>query len=63
MVATVTPTLVHFSDGTDPRVVMNLSGELRRGEEFIYGWVIDRHEPASDQAVGYEFEVWLKPRQ
>jgi hypothetical protein len=59
----MSPTLVHFSDGTEPRVVMNLDGEPRRGDEFIYGWVVERHQPVSDKAVGYELEVWVQPRQ
>ena len=59
----MSPTLVHFSDGTEPRIVMNLNGEPRRGEEFIYGWVVERHAPARNKDAGYEAEVWVEPRK
>ena len=42
----LSPTLVHFPD-RDPRVVMNVGGATpRAGDEFIQGWIVERHVPA-----------------
>jgi hypothetical protein len=51
----LSPCLVHFPD-REPRVVMNVGGGApRAGEEFIQGWVVERHLPAekdgADSAV------------
>jgi hypothetical protein len=58
----LSPTLVHFPD-REPRVVMNVGGATpRAGDEFIQGWIVERHVPAETNGSDYDLEVWVRPK-
>jgi len=42
---------------------MNVGGATpRAGEEFIQGWIVERHGPAEQESSGYDLEVWVRPK-
>jgi hypothetical protein len=58
----LSPCLVHFPD-REPRLVMNVGGAApRAGDEFIQGWVDERHMPAEKEGAEYDLEVWVRPK-
>jgi len=58
----LSPCLVHFPD-RESRIVMNVGGaEPRAGDEFIEGWVVERHVPAEKDGADYDLEVWVRPK-
>ena len=58
----LSPCLVHFPD-REPRLVMNVGGAApRAGDEFIQGWVVERHMPAEKEGAEYDLEVWVRPK-
>ena len=42
---------------------MNVGGAApRAGDEFIQGWVVERHMPAEKDGADYDLEVWVRPK-
>jgi hypothetical protein len=41
---------------------MNVDAQTpRAGDEFIHGWIVERHTPTRESAE-YDAEVWVKPK-